>query len=148
MYNVYDNDTGDLIGALDYFQLQWLRSRLEEESMEDKDYAISSLEISLFESVNSLSNLFHFLLPIIYNPREVSRHPTSHEFLYPQANYSPNNLFHFLIPILSSRGRFHAIPTSHRRFLVKFIWISYVHFTFFLTLWAILITKKWTNHIY
>ena len=61
MYNVYDNDTGELIGALDYYQLQWLRSRLEEESMEDKDYAISSLEISLFESQGAPKELLDVL---------------------------------------------------------------------------------------
>ena len=72
MYNVYDNDTDELIGALDYYQLQWLRSRLEEESMEDKDYAISSLEISLFESQGAPKELLDVLHKAIGDKDEVT----------------------------------------------------------------------------
>ena len=72
MYNVYNNDTDELIGALDYYQLQWLRSRLEEESMEDEEYVISSLEISLFESQEAPKELLDVLHKAIGDKDEVT----------------------------------------------------------------------------
>jgi hypothetical protein len=48
MYKLYDNQTGEMIGTITEQQLQFLKDQLEEESMEDQDYAIESMTLAYF----------------------------------------------------------------------------------------------------
>jgi processive 1,2-diacylglycerol beta-glucosyltransferase len=48
MVQLYDNQTGEMIGAITDQQLQFLRDQLEEESMEDQDYAIEAMTLAYF----------------------------------------------------------------------------------------------------
>ncbi len=41
MINVYDNETGARLGAISDEELQFLIDKLEEESLEDKDYYLN-----------------------------------------------------------------------------------------------------------
>ncbi|MGL4650816.1 MAG: galactosyldiacylglycerol synthase [Caldilineaceae bacterium] len=47
MYNVYDNDSGVLLGVISEEQLAFLRSQLEEESADDTDYYIMAPTVDL-----------------------------------------------------------------------------------------------------
>jgi len=50
MVNLRDKSTGILIGAISEEQLQFLIDQLEEEWLEDRDYSITQLLISVFEA--------------------------------------------------------------------------------------------------
>lgn len=52
MPKLYDNGTGDLIGEISDDQLQFLKDQLEEESLEDRDYAIEEMTLEYFEEQN------------------------------------------------------------------------------------------------
>jgi processive 1,2-diacylglycerol beta-glucosyltransferase len=49
MINLYNKTTGALLGSLTEDQLQFLIDQLEEESVEDKDYAITAMTLAYFE---------------------------------------------------------------------------------------------------
>jgi processive 1,2-diacylglycerol beta-glucosyltransferase len=71
MYNLYLNDSEEIIGKLSYFQLQWLRSRMEEESLEDKDYSITPLELGFFEAEGADPELLELLRSALGDKEEV-----------------------------------------------------------------------------
>ena len=50
MINLREKDTNRSLGSISEVQFQFLVDQLEEESMEDNDYAISSTLLDLFES--------------------------------------------------------------------------------------------------
>ncbi len=50
MFNIFNNDTGALLGVLSAEQIAFLRSQLEEESTEDNDYYIMSPTVDLMEA--------------------------------------------------------------------------------------------------
>ena len=50
MINLREKDTNKSLGSISEVQFQFLVDQLEEESMEDNDYAISSTLLDLFES--------------------------------------------------------------------------------------------------
>lgn len=50
MTQLYDNETGELIGTISDTQLQFLKDQLEEESLEDQDYAIEGMTLAFFEA--------------------------------------------------------------------------------------------------
>ena len=50
MINLREKDTNKSVGSISEVQFQFLVDQLEEESMEDNDYAISSTLLDLFES--------------------------------------------------------------------------------------------------
>jgi len=50
MVKLYDNKTGVLIGEITPQQLKFLIDQLEEESLEDKDYAITRMTLEFFEA--------------------------------------------------------------------------------------------------
>ena len=72
MYNVYNNDTDEIIGALDNYQLQWLRSRRQSAIQHADWITISSLEISLFESQGAPKELLDVLHKAIGDKDEVT----------------------------------------------------------------------------
>ena len=50
MINLHEKDTDRDLGSISEDQFQYLVDQLEEESMEDNDYAISSTLLDFFES--------------------------------------------------------------------------------------------------
>jgi hypothetical protein len=52
MYRLFDEDTKALIGAITQAQLDYLIAQLEEEGIEDRDYAITPMTLALFEGEN------------------------------------------------------------------------------------------------
>lgn len=50
MFNIYNNESGALLGAISSEQLAFLRSQLEEESTEDTDYYIMAPTVDLMEA--------------------------------------------------------------------------------------------------
>ena len=71
MYHLYNDKTGELIGTLSQAQLEYLQSRMEEESLEDKDYSITPMEIAYFESDSADSELLKMLREAIGDKNEV-----------------------------------------------------------------------------
>jgi hypothetical protein len=53
MKTLYDEDTGEMIGAITDEQFQFLVDQLEEESSLDQDYAISLMLLAYFEELNA-----------------------------------------------------------------------------------------------
>jgi hypothetical protein len=53
MKTLYDEDTGEMIGAITDEQFQFLVDQLEEESSLDQDYAISLMLLAYFEEINA-----------------------------------------------------------------------------------------------
>lgn len=50
MINLYDQETNQLIGSISDEQLQFMIDQLEEESLEDRDYAITRMTVDYFET--------------------------------------------------------------------------------------------------
>ena len=50
MINLYDAVTGQRVGSITSEQLQFLIEQLEEESLEDRDYAITRMTVDYLES--------------------------------------------------------------------------------------------------
>lgn len=50
MVELYDKDTGARIGSITDSQLRFLVAQMEEESLEDRDYAITPMTIDFFET--------------------------------------------------------------------------------------------------
>ena len=53
MINLYEKETHKSLGSISEDQLQFMIDQLEEESLEDQDYAISSMLLDMFESENA-----------------------------------------------------------------------------------------------
>jgi hypothetical protein len=53
MTTLHDKDTQALIGAIDEGDLQFLKDQLEEEGLEDRDYAITPLLLDVWGSEGS-----------------------------------------------------------------------------------------------
>ena len=49
MIKLFDKENGTFLGAISDTQLQFLIDQLEEEGLEDRDYAITPMTLSLFE---------------------------------------------------------------------------------------------------
>ena len=61
MINVYDKATGMRLGNLTEDQLQFLIDQLEEESLDDKDYSITQMEIDFLAGQGADSELLELL---------------------------------------------------------------------------------------
>jgi processive 1,2-diacylglycerol beta-glucosyltransferase len=61
MITIYDKATGDSIGVITERELQFLKDQLEEEWLEDKDYAITTLLLDAFEAQGSEARLVSLL---------------------------------------------------------------------------------------
>jgi processive 1,2-diacylglycerol beta-glucosyltransferase len=51
MVKVYDNRKAALIGEITEAQLDFLMNNMEEESLEDQDYAITAMTLAYFEEL-------------------------------------------------------------------------------------------------
>jgi len=71
MVNLYDQKTGALLGSLTEQQLQFLIDQLEEESLEDKDYAITAMTLNYFESQGADPGLLSMLRQALGTKDEV-----------------------------------------------------------------------------
>ena len=61
MINVYDNETGALLGAISDEELQFLIDKLEEESLEDKDYYLNRDTLEMLEKAGGQPVLMDLL---------------------------------------------------------------------------------------
>ncbi len=71
MVNLYDKKTGALLGSLTDQQLQFLIDQLEEESLEDKDYAITPMTLNFFEAQGADAGLLSLLRQALSTKDEV-----------------------------------------------------------------------------
>jgi hypothetical protein len=61
MNKLYNNETGELIGTISDAQLKFLVDQLEEESLEDQDYAIEGMTLAYFEEQGIDAELLRLL---------------------------------------------------------------------------------------
>lgn len=61
MPRLYNNETDELVGDITEEQLQFLKNELEEESMEDRDYAIEPMTLAYFQEEGIDPNLLAML---------------------------------------------------------------------------------------
>jgi processive 1,2-diacylglycerol beta-glucosyltransferase len=61
MVKLYDNTSGVLLGEITPEQLQFLIDQLEEESLEDKDYAITPMTLAYFQELGADTDLVKLL---------------------------------------------------------------------------------------
>ena len=61
MINLHEKDTGRELGQISEEQLQYLIDNLEEEWLEDQDYAITPLLLEYFEGLGADPNLVTLL---------------------------------------------------------------------------------------
>jgi hypothetical protein len=61
MIQLFNKRSGEPIGPINQAQLQFLVDQLEEESMEDQDYAITSMTLDYFEEIGGDAALIKML---------------------------------------------------------------------------------------
>lgn len=61
MVYLYDKELGTLLGEINEEQLQFLIDQMEEESLEDRDYSITRMEVDYFESQGASVELLNLL---------------------------------------------------------------------------------------
>jgi len=61
MIKLFDKENGTFLGYISDTQLQFLIEQLEEEGLEDRDYAITSMTLSLFEGEGAAPELVTML---------------------------------------------------------------------------------------
>lgn len=71
MINLYDASSNTLLGQITEEQLNFLVDQLEEESLEDKDYSITPMEIAYFESQDTDPDLLALLRKALGDKDEV-----------------------------------------------------------------------------
>lgn len=71
MVYLYNKSTGELLGEISESELQYLIDQMEEESMEDKDYSITNMEIEYFAQQNADPELVTLLRKAIGEQNEV-----------------------------------------------------------------------------
>ena len=71
MYKIYNNESNEYIGEIDFRELMFLKSLLEEESLEDKDYAITAMTIAYFEEEGVDKELIDLLKKALGTKEEV-----------------------------------------------------------------------------
>ena len=71
MYKIYNNASNEYIGEIDFRELMFLKSLLEEESLEDKDYAITAMTIAYFEEEGVDKELIDLLKKALGTKEEV-----------------------------------------------------------------------------
>lgn len=72
MINLYDKDSKALIGAIHQEDLQFLKDQLEEEGLEDRDYAISTLLLDAWEAEGQRPDLVGMLRMAIGDRQEMN----------------------------------------------------------------------------
>jgi len=71
MVYLFDKETGELIGQITAEQLQFLIDQMEEETLEDRDYSITRMEIDYFESQGASPELITLLRKALGGRNEV-----------------------------------------------------------------------------
>ncbi|MGD2251730.1 MAG: hypothetical protein PVF70_02325 [Anaerolineales bacterium] len=61
MITIYDKESGDSLGVITERELQFLKDQLEEEWLEDQDYAITTLLLDAFEAQGAETRLVSLL---------------------------------------------------------------------------------------
>ena len=61
MINIFDNESGTLLGSITETQLKFLVDAFEEESANDKDYFIDEFTIDLLKTDGADEDLINFL---------------------------------------------------------------------------------------
>lgn len=72
MVNLYDKETGALLGSITREQLQFMIDQLEEETLEDRDYAITPMTINFFETQGADPELLALLRKALGSRDEVT----------------------------------------------------------------------------
>lgn len=71
MIQLFNKRTGEPIGPLNATQLKFLVDQLEEESLEDQDYAITSMTLDYFEEISGDKELIKMLRGALGNKDEI-----------------------------------------------------------------------------
>jgi len=71
MIKVYNTKENELIGTLSESQLQFLIDNMEEESMEDQDYAITPMTLAYFQELGVDPALLEMLRRALGNQEEL-----------------------------------------------------------------------------
>lgn len=71
MINLYDQATGHRLGSISDEQLQFLMDQMEEESLEDRDYAITRMTVDYLETQGGDPALIGLLRQALGNREEV-----------------------------------------------------------------------------
>ncbi len=71
MIYLYDQSTGTLVGEITEVQLQFMIDQMEEESLEDKDYSITNMEIDYFTEQGADPDLIALLRKALGSKGEV-----------------------------------------------------------------------------
>jgi ferritin len=72
MIKLYDNTSGALLGTIDERQLQFLMDNMEEEFLEDQDYAITALTIDYLAEQGADVDLLDLLRGALDDADEVT----------------------------------------------------------------------------
>lgn len=72
MINLYLKDSSTPIGSISDEELQYMVEQLEEESLEDRDYAITPMEIQYFETHGASPHLLDLLRQALGGRDEVT----------------------------------------------------------------------------
>jgi hypothetical protein len=72
MFRLYDEDTKAFIGTVSQKQLDFLIDQLEEEGLEDRDYAITPMTLALFEGEGADPVLVSLLRTTLGDREEMS----------------------------------------------------------------------------
>lgn len=72
MINLYNADTGELIGTLSEQELKFLNDNLEEESAEDQDYYIGAPTVDYLQDNGAGKNLLALLRQAMGENQEVT----------------------------------------------------------------------------
>lgn len=71
MIEVFDNRNNALIGEITEAQLEFLMNNMEEESLEDQDYAITAMTLAYFEELGADPALVGMLRQALGNQDEL-----------------------------------------------------------------------------
>ena len=71
MIQLFNKRSGEPIGPLNQAQLQFLVEQLEEESLEDQDYAITSMTLDYFEEIGGDAELIKMLRTALGSKDEI-----------------------------------------------------------------------------
>ena len=71
MIKVYSPKDDSIIGTLTESQLQFLMDNMEEESLEDQDYAITAMTLAYFEELGADPALLDMLRQALGNQEEL-----------------------------------------------------------------------------
>jgi hypothetical protein len=61
MIKIFNKDTNEFLGTINEEQLQFLVDQLEEEGIEDQDYAITPMLLAFFEGLEADKDLIKLL---------------------------------------------------------------------------------------